>query len=51
MAEWRVYEADTPRCTSCGMWMPLPEPPKEDKNGRTKWICPTCKFESERLPV
>lgn len=23
MAEWRVYEADTPQCTSCGMWMPF----------------------------
>lgn len=20
MAEWRVYEADTPQCTGCGMW-------------------------------
>lgn len=23
MAEWRVYEADTPQCTACGMWMPF----------------------------
>lgn len=23
MAEWRVYEADTPQCTSSGMWMPV----------------------------
>ena len=23
MAEWRVYEYDTPQCTSCGMWMPF----------------------------
>lgn len=23
MAEWRAYEADTPQCTSCGMWMPF----------------------------
>ena len=23
MAEWRVYEADTPQCTHCGMWMPF----------------------------
>lgn len=23
MAEWRVYDADTPQCTSCGMWMPF----------------------------
>lgn len=29
MAEWRVYEYDTPQCTSCGMWMPLPELPEE----------------------
>ena len=23
MAEWKVYEADTPQCTNCGMWMPF----------------------------
>lgn len=23
--EWRVYEADTPQCTHCGMWMPWTE--------------------------
>lgn len=23
MAEWRIYEADTPQCTNCGMWMPF----------------------------
>lgn len=23
MSEWRVYTADIPRCTSCGMWMPF----------------------------
>lgn len=23
MAEWRVYEADTPQCSGCGMWMPF----------------------------
>ena len=23
MAEWIVYEADTPQCSSCGMWMPF----------------------------
>ena len=23
MAEWRVYELDTPKCTQCGMWMPF----------------------------
>ena len=32
MAEWRVYEADTPQCTSCGTWMPLPKPPKEEES-------------------
>lgn len=23
MAEWKVYELDTPQCNSCGMWMPF----------------------------
>ena len=23
MSEWRVYTADIPQCTSCGMWMPF----------------------------
>ena len=23
MAEWKVYDYDTPQCTHCGMWMPF----------------------------
>lgn len=23
MAKWKVWEADTPQCTHCGMWMPF----------------------------
>ena len=23
MAEWTVWELDTPQCSHCGMWMPF----------------------------
>lgn len=23
MAEWKIYEADTPQCNKCGAWMPF----------------------------
>ena len=32
MAEWRVYEADTPQCTHCGMWMPFARYRRRRKN-------------------
>ena len=32
---WKLGDDWYPRTTSITHWMPLPEPPKEDKNGRT----------------
>ena len=44
MAEWRAYEADTPQCTHCGMWMPFARYRRGQGTDARKItdFCPSC---------
>lgn len=53
MAEWKVYEADTPQCTSCGMWMPFARYRRgQGVNARriTNY-CPNCGKKMTAMPL
>lgn len=53
MAEWRVYEADTPQCTSCGMWMPFTRYRRgQGTNARAITnYCPSCGRRMTAMPM
>lgn len=53
MAEWKVYEFDTPQCTSCGMWMPFARYRKcNGINGREITnFCPHCGQKMTAIPI
>ena len=53
MAEWRVYEADTPQCTSCGMWMPFARY-RRGQGADAREItdfCPSCGKKMTAMPM
>ena len=53
MAEWRVYEADTPQCTSCGMWMPFARYRRGQGINARKItdFCPSCGKKMTAMPM
>ena len=53
MAEWRVYEADTPQCTSCGMWMPFARYRRGQGINARKItdFCPNCGKKMTAMPM
>ena len=53
MAEWRVYEADTPQCTQCGMWMPFARY-RRGQGAHARKItdfCPSCGKKMTAMPM
>ena len=53
MAEWIVYEADTPQCTSCGMWMPFARY-RRGQGTDARYItnyCPNCGSMMTAMPM
>lgn len=53
MAEWRVFEADTPQCTHCGMWMPFARYRRgqgTDARNITDF-CPACGKKMTAMPM
>ena len=53
MAEWRVYEADTPQCTHCGMWMPFARY-RRGQGTDARYItdyCPHCGSRMTAMPM
>ena len=53
MAEWKVYVADTPQCTSCGMWMPFERYRRgqgTDARAITNY-CPDCGSRMTAMPM
>ena len=53
MAEWRVYEADTPQCTGCGMWMPFARYRRGQGTDARKITdyCPCCGRKMTAMPM
>ena len=53
MAEWRVYEADTPQCTNCGMWMPFARYRRRHGTNARKItdFCPNCGKKMTAMPM
>ena len=53
MAEWRVYEADTPQCTHCGMWMPFARYRRGQGTNARKItdFCPSCGKKMTAMPM
>ena len=53
MAEWKVYEYDTPQCTSCGMWMPFARYRRgQGTNARNITdYCPHCGSKMTAMPM
>lgn len=53
MAEWKVYEADTPQCTSCGMWMPFARYRRGQGTNARKITdyCPHCGRKMTAMPM
>nr|DAO36866.1 MAG TPA: Thaumarchaeal output domain 1 [Caudoviricetes sp.] len=51
--EWRVYEADTPQCSHCGMWMPFARyRRKAGANARRITdFCPSCGEKMTAMPM
>ena len=51
--EWRIYEADTPQCTHCGMWMPFAR--YRRRTGRDAReitdFCPSCGAKMTAMPM
>lgn len=53
MAEWRVYDYDTPQCTHCGMWMPFARYRRgqsTDARSITDF-CPSCGAKMIAMPM
>lgn len=53
MAEWRVYDYDTPQCTHCGMWMPFARYRRgqsTDARSITDF-CPSCGAKMTAMPM
>lgn len=53
MAEWKVYEYDTPQCTSCGMWMPFARYRRGQGTNarRITDFCPSCGKKMTSMPM
>ena len=53
MAEWKVWEDDTPQCTSCGMWMPFARYHRgRGTNARMITdFCPNCGKKMTAMPM
>ena len=53
MAEWMVHEADTPQCSSCGMWMPFAKYRRgQGVNARSITdYCPYCGKKMTAMPL
>lgn len=53
MAEWRVYEADTPQCTHCGMWMPFARYRRGQGTDAREItdFCPSCGKKMTAMPM
>ena len=53
MAEWMVFEHDTPHCSSCGMWMPFARYRRgQGTNARTITdYCPHCGRKMTAMPM
>ena len=53
MAEWKVYDYDTPQCTHCGMWMPFARYRRgQGTNARSITdYCPWCGKKMTAMPM
>ena len=51
--EWKVYDADTPQCTHCGMWMPFARYRRRTgRNAREITdFCPSCGSKMTAMPM
>ena len=53
MAEWKVWDYDTPQCTHCGMWMPFARY-RRGQGTDARWItdfCPNCGAKMTAMPM
>lgn len=53
VAEWKVWENDTPQCTSCGMWMPFARY-RRGNGTNARYItnfCPNCGKKMTAMPM
>lgn len=53
MAEWKVWDYDTPQCTHCGMWMPFARY-RRGQGTDARWItdfCPQCGAKMTAMPM
>lgn len=53
MAEWIVFECDTPQCSHCGMWMPFTRYRRgQGTNARSITdFCPNCGKKMTAMPM